>query len=139
NLILSIIGPPSYDTLRGILLNCSSTLFVCTWTAIYLDIPGMDKGVVATTFCHLLFMVIVWLTPELVLTWASYQSSCAQICETDTFTGWMVMHGFFACMGGFMLYIDGEPQATLTSDELLWFVCEGSVKMPIITKADIED
>ncbi|KAG2369102.1 hypothetical protein BDR07DRAFT_1604982 [Suillus spraguei] len=54
---------------------------------------------------------------------------------------WTLTHGFFACMGGFgfVLYIDGEPQATLTPKELLRFVREGSVEMPVITKADIED
>ncbi|KAG1896117.1 uncharacterized protein F5891DRAFT_1055173 [Suillus fuscotomentosus] len=53
--------------------------------------------------------------------------------------GWTETHGFFAGMGGFLLYVDGKPWATLTPDELLRFVCEGSVEMPVITKADIED
>ncbi|KAG1836034.1 hypothetical protein DFJ58DRAFT_908543 [Suillus subalutaceus] len=53
--------------------------------------------------------------------------------------GWTLTHGFFACMGGFVLYVDGEPRATLTPNELLRFVREGSVKMPDITEADIED
>ncbi|KAG1895035.1 uncharacterized protein F5891DRAFT_1060368 [Suillus fuscotomentosus] len=42
-------------------------------------------------------------------------------------------------MGGFMLYVDGMPRATLTSNELLEFVRRGSVDMPVITEADIED
>ncbi|KAG1721796.1 hypothetical protein EDB19DRAFT_2044234 [Suillus lakei] len=53
--------------------------------------------------------------------------------------GWTVTHGFFVWMGGFMLHIDGEPRATLTSDELLRLIREGSVEMPIIAGADIED
>ncbi|KAG2030719.1 hypothetical protein BDR03DRAFT_905781 [Suillus americanus] len=53
--------------------------------------------------------------------------------------GWTLTHGFFAWMGGFMLYIDGKPRATLTPDELLQFVREGSVDMPVITEVDIED
>ncbi|KIK42242.1 hypothetical protein CY34DRAFT_12501 [Suillus luteus UH-Slu-Lm8-n1] len=52
---------------------------------------------------------------------------------------WTLTHGFFACMGGFVLYVDGEPWATLTLDELMGFVRDGSVEMPDITKADIED
>jgi hypothetical protein len=42
-------------------------------------------------------------------------------------------------MGGFMLYVDGKPRATLEPDELLGFVREGSVEMPVIVEADIED
>ncbi|KAG1864459.1 hypothetical protein C8R48DRAFT_772980 [Suillus tomentosus] len=53
--------------------------------------------------------------------------------------GWTETHGFFAGMGGFLLYVDGKPWATLTPDELLHFVRDGFVEMPVITKADIED
>jgi hypothetical protein len=42
-------------------------------------------------------------------------------------------------MGGFMLYVDGKPRATLTPKELERFIHEGSVEMPIIAEADIED
>jgi len=48
-------------------------------------------------------------------------------------------HGFFAWMGGFLLYVDGEPYATLTPDELKDFIQEGSVDMPGISDADISD
>ncbi|KAG2367574.1 hypothetical protein BDR07DRAFT_1372721 [Suillus spraguei] len=52
---------------------------------------------------------------------------------------WTVRHGFFAYMGGFVLHVNGQPWATLTPEELLRFVQSGSVKMPDITEADIED
>ncbi|KAG2070604.1 hypothetical protein BDR04DRAFT_1099910 [Suillus decipiens] len=55
------------------------------------------------------------------------------------FRGWTVTHGFFAWMGGFMLYVNDEPRATLTPKELLGFVRDGSVEMPVIVKPDIED
>jgi hypothetical protein len=42
-------------------------------------------------------------------------------------------------MGGFMLYFNDKPRATLTPMELQRFVNEGSVEMPVITEADIED
>jgi hypothetical protein len=42
-------------------------------------------------------------------------------------------------MGGFMLYVDNEPWATLTPDELRDFVEKGSVDMPDMKKTDIED
>jgi hypothetical protein len=42
-------------------------------------------------------------------------------------------------MGGFLLYVDGHPRATLTPDELLRFVQNGSVDMRFVAKADIED
>ncbi|KAG0695634.1 hypothetical protein DFH29DRAFT_1083282 [Suillus ampliporus] len=57
----------------------------------------------------------------------------------EKFRGWTVTHGFFAWMGGFMLYVNNKPRATLTPGELLHFVREGSVDMPDITEADVED
>jgi hypothetical protein len=42
-------------------------------------------------------------------------------------------------MGGFLLYVDGHPRASLTPDELLHFVHNGSVDMRFVAGADIED
>ncbi|KAG1880132.1 hypothetical protein F4604DRAFT_1922818 [Suillus subluteus] len=55
------------------------------------------------------------------------------------FREWAVTHGFFVWMGGFMLYFNDEPRATLKPKELERFVLEGSVEMPTIMEADIED
>ncbi|KAG2343492.1 hypothetical protein BDR05DRAFT_300328 [Suillus weaverae] len=55
------------------------------------------------------------------------------------FKGWTITHGFFAWMGGFMLYVDGKPRATLTPDELQYYVRQRSVDMPVISEAEIED
>ncbi|KAG1730956.1 uncharacterized protein EDB91DRAFT_1085251 [Suillus paluster] len=52
---------------------------------------------------------------------------------------WTVVHGFFACMGGFILYVNDEPQGTLTPNELRHFISEGYVDMPVITEEEIED
>jgi hypothetical protein len=42
-------------------------------------------------------------------------------------------------MGGFLLYVNDEPRATLTPDELRDFVSDGLVDMPDIVQAEIED
>jgi len=53
--------------------------------------------------------------------------------------GWTATHGFFAWMGGFLLCANDTRRVTLTPDELLRFVRDGSVDMPCISRADIED
>ncbi|KAG1848932.1 hypothetical protein DFJ58DRAFT_914932 [Suillus subalutaceus] len=68
----------------------------------------------------------------------SLHPSAPHVANRD-FRGWTVTHGFFAWMGGFMLYVNGKPRATLTPNELEFFVGEGSVEMPVIVEADIED
>ncbi|KAG2033091.1 hypothetical protein BDR03DRAFT_968430 [Suillus americanus] len=70
------------------------------------------------------------------ITEASRSSSVLRPAE---FQRWRMTHGFFAWMGGFMLYVDGKPRAPLTTDELCYFVRVGSVNMPVISEAEIED
>ncbi|KAG1741709.1 hypothetical protein EDB19DRAFT_1850908, partial [Suillus lakei] len=55
------------------------------------------------------------------------------------FREWTLTHGFFAWMDGLMLYVNDKPRATLKPDELLSLVREGSVDVPVIVEADIED
>ncbi|KAG0709242.1 hypothetical protein DFH29DRAFT_978808 [Suillus ampliporus] len=133
----------SSDTrsLFAIVWSCAATLFACTWTAIHPNIPGMKEGKVAITFHCLFIMVIALVAPELMITWAARQCFSAPRAKKDFNKAfeWTVAHGHFAWMGGFILYVDDKPRATLRPDELLKFVREGSVDMLIITKAEIED
>ncbi|KAG2033070.1 hypothetical protein BDR03DRAFT_1075944, partial [Suillus americanus] len=121
-------------TLWNIISSCGLTVFACTWTAIHPDIPRMRERVVVTILRRLVLMDVAFIYPENITT-----SAASQFLDAYAFPGWTLTHGFFACMGGFMLYVDGRPRATLTPDGLLRFVREGSVDMPIITEADIED
>ncbi|KIK42237.1 hypothetical protein CY34DRAFT_805141 [Suillus luteus UH-Slu-Lm8-n1] len=167
---------PSYNsrTLLDILSSCGLTLFASTWTAVHPNIPGVEDGVVLTTFYRLCLMVIALFVPESMTALAAMQFLSARKATKDfnrafgaqyahdrratwqselavaligdipnssrsSSAEWTLTHGFFACMGGFVLYIDGEPRATLNPDELIRFVREGSVKIPVITEADIED
>ncbi|KAJ8581472.1 hypothetical protein M405DRAFT_938264 [Rhizopogon salebrosus TDB-379] len=107
---------------------------------------------------RILLMIMALVVPELVIIWAARQYLSA--CDTaDEFNGklseqlaqadgdhrkigespFTVTHGFFAWMGGFILYVNGHPRATLTPDELLRFVHDGSVDMRFVAEADIED
>ncbi|KAJ8581468.1 hypothetical protein M405DRAFT_924998, partial [Rhizopogon salebrosus TDB-379] len=134
-------------------------LFACTWTAIHPNIPGLDDRKLAIMSRRILLMVMALVVPELVIVWAARQFFSARytanefneklskklaqadgdhrkIGEESQFT---VTHGFFAWMGGFLLYVNGHPRASLTPKELLHFVHNGSVDMHFVAKADIED
>ncbi|KAG1769410.1 hypothetical protein EDD22DRAFT_771251 [Suillus occidentalis] len=133
-------------SLWDIIWNCAATLFACTWTAIHPNIPGMDEGKFAALSRRLGIMTVTLVAPELTITWATIQFLSARD-NTKAFNDafgvqlhqWTVTHGFFAWMGGFMLYFNDKPRATLTPMELRRFVDEGSVEMPVIMEADIED
>lgn len=159
--------PPSNNTrtLWDIIWSCGITLFACAWTAIHPNIPGMEEKTRYIFFRRICIMTMVLIAPELIIAWASRQffsaiaiakrfndALSAQPAEAHDhhpessgalrpaeFRDWTITHGFFVWMGGFILYVDGQPRATLTPDELLHFVLQGSVDMPVIPKADIKD
>ncbi|KAG1836043.1 hypothetical protein DFJ58DRAFT_749954, partial [Suillus subalutaceus] len=150
-------------TLWDIISSCGLTLFACTWTAIHPDIPGKDEWVAGTALRRLVLMLVAFLAPEFVVAWAVLQffharqvakdfndgvkrakaRNCCQAMlrggSTSLDDGWTLTHGFFACMGGFMLYVNDELRGSLTPDELLQFVRNGSVERPAITEAEIQD
>jgi hypothetical protein len=70
-------------TLWDIIWSCAATLFVCTWTAIHPNIPGVDEGKVAVTSRRLFIMVMALFAPELIITWAARQFFSAHKAAND--------------------------------------------------------
>ncbi|KAG0702579.1 hypothetical protein DFH29DRAFT_804798 [Suillus ampliporus] len=138
-------------TLWSIVWSCAATLFACTWTAVHPNIPGIDEKKFPVACRRLFIMVMALIAPELMITWATRQFLSAQkaardfnklpreILESEKRKKWTVTHGYFAWMGGFILYVDGTPRATLTPEELRDFVRDRKVDMPDITEKEIED
>ncbi|KAG2129441.1 hypothetical protein DEU56DRAFT_860936 [Suillus clintonianus] len=52
---------------------------------------------------------------------------------------WTQTHSFFVLMGGFMLYVDGEPFQTLSPDHLLNLIRTRSICGPTLTAKQIRD
>lgn len=172
-------------TMWSIIWSCVATILACSWTAIHLNVPGMDEKRIVIFRRRLFIMVLALTAPELMVTWATIQflsardtakvfndvfsarlhrvrsdhpeireSTCLNGFSTSNgrnnphpstphiaghdFRKWTTMHGFFAWMGGFVLYYDNKPQATLTPKELIVFISEGSVDIPDIVEADME-
>jgi hypothetical protein len=74
-LALDASDSPSRNTrtLCDIISSCASTLFACTWTAIHLDFPRKDEGMVYATCLRLLLMLTAFLAPEFMIAWALWQ------------------------------------------------------------------
>ncbi|KAG1733317.1 hypothetical protein EDB19DRAFT_2026815 [Suillus lakei] len=52
---------------------------------------------------------------------------------------WTQGHSFFALMGGFILYVDGEPYHTLQPDEVLTLIGKGCIDARLLTAEQIYD
>jgi hypothetical protein len=56
------------------------------------------------------------------------------MCENSLEYGWTKTHGFFAVMGGFMLFKGGKPDHIIEPHELEQYICQIN-----ITKEEIDD
>ncbi|KAG2036380.1 hypothetical protein BDR03DRAFT_921546 [Suillus americanus] len=52
---------------------------------------------------------------------------------------WTQTHSFFVLMGGFMLYVDGEPYLTLRPNDILELIRKECIDVPILTADQIYD
>jgi hypothetical protein len=117
-------------TTWNIVWSCAATIFACIWVALHPNIPGPDESTLKITLRRVKLMAMALIAPELVVVWAMRQWLVSRTLAEKyrgmhffpirTFVdskifldhGWVQAHGYFAVMGGFMLY-DGD-KATRT-------------------------
>ncbi|KAG2116848.1 hypothetical protein DEU56DRAFT_163778 [Suillus clintonianus] len=58
--------------------------------------------------------------------------------QSEDYT-WTQTHSFFVLMGGFMLYVDGEPYRTLWPNDILRLIRKGCIDAPTLTAKRICD
>ncbi|KAF8063144.1 hypothetical protein FPV67DRAFT_1420894 [Lyophyllum atratum] len=130
-----------YRTTAGIVWNCLITIFLCTWVAIHPNVPAPEEGWFNISLLRFKTMIYALLAPELMMWWAARQwLGAEQLVGTTEFCDWTKTHGFFAQMGGFMLYDkDKKPIGVLLPKELLRRLRDEEVKSPRISEREIQD
>ncbi|KAG2123635.1 hypothetical protein BD769DRAFT_1469617 [Suillus cothurnatus] len=163
---LDVTDSPSSScnrTLWDIIWSCAATIFACTWTIVHPNIPGMYEGRIAVCSHRLFIMVLALIAPELMITWAILQFLSAREATkafNDAFgaqarsdhpestvellsgfapsDGRTSPHPSTAYISGRDFGGCGKPRATLTPEELMRFIYEGSLDVPDIEEAEIE-
>ncbi|KAG2362834.1 hypothetical protein BDR07DRAFT_1283676, partial [Suillus spraguei] len=127
-------------SLWEIIWSCVATLFACTWTAIHPNIPGMNEGKIAIISRRLGIMMMALIAPELMITWSTAQfiSACNTAKDFNAF-GWTVTHGFFRVDGWLHALRQRRAASYSYTRRAFGFIYEGSVEMPLVVEADIED
>lgn len=129
------VSPPnSGRSTWGILWSCLTIFLICSWKCTHLDIPSIDESKAGCiTWMRiptklllrkwgrkLLFMGITAIAPEVVVSLAATQYVRAYLdtdevnksrSDNDKFT---MTHAYFARMGGFVAYFNGERPWTET-------------------------
>ncbi|TDL14700.1 hypothetical protein BD410DRAFT_757029 [Rickenella mellea] len=127
-------------TTYDIVWSCLTTMFACTWVAIHPNIPAPYESSFEIGLRRLGIVIMALIAPELVIMWATRQWIVSRRLATKHHVeGWTQTHGFFALMGGFMLFDGDKALYTLTPEKLDELVKDGKIMFPQITKEDIED
>ncbi|TDL14704.1 hypothetical protein BD410DRAFT_858077 [Rickenella mellea] len=134
-------------TISDIVWSCLTTIFSCTWVAIHSNIPAPSESSFEIGLHHfgVVFMAII--APELVIMWAMRQWIVSRrLAKEQHRMGWSQTHGFFAIMGGFMLFTGQEALRVISPTEIVdpspdgeITLPEGNVAFPEITKKEIDD
>ncbi|KAG1860362.1 hypothetical protein F4604DRAFT_1588532 [Suillus subluteus] len=121
-----------HRTLWNIVSTCMLTLLACIYSSLHPNVPSPKDTPVCILLRLLGTMGFALLTPDAAVAWALRQWFWSHYTWTQT-------HSFFALMGGFMLYVDGEPYQTLLPDHLLFLIRAGSIDAPALTARQIYD
>jgi len=146
NSVPSTIGWVSSPEGRGtidIVWSSFLTIFLCTWTAVCLNIPHPDASTLHRLWTKVKWMLWAIVGPELVLAVAIGQFASARR-SVKRFHGlghkaWTLRHGFFADMGGILLQpIDSTP-FLVNSRQLTYLVEKKYMDYPEIAAEEIWD
>ncbi|KDQ50588.1 hypothetical protein JAAARDRAFT_186044 [Jaapia argillacea MUCL 33604] len=127
-------------TLSSIIYSCVATIVACTWVSIHPNIPSPDASDLWIFLTKVGHMILALIAPELLLVWAMRQWFVAgRLARKYKDHGWTRTHGFFALMGGFMLYDGQRPVHTLSPTSLEDLFRDGQIDFPTITQKEIQD
>ena len=119
------------------------TIFLCTWTAVCLNIPHPDASKLKRLCNKAKWMLWAIIGPELVLAVAIGQFASARR-SVKRFHGlqhktWTLRHGFFADMGGILLQPRNSTPFLVNSRQLTYLVEHQYMEYPDITAEEIWD
>jgi hypothetical protein len=143
---------PSTRGTIDILWSCIFTAFLCSWSAIHLDVPTKRSGRWKKVPHRLKWMLIALLAPEFItlnalIDFMNASSTAKKINELEITTNkWTLTHGFFVNMRGFTtkknMQTDiwgRQEDIPLAKVHFLSGLREGEFDLPEITEAEIQD
>ncbi|EGX51725.1 hypothetical protein AOL_s00043g744 [Orbilia oligospora ATCC 24927] len=118
-------------------------IFLCTWTAICLNIPHPKDRTLHILLRKTKWMFWAVIAPEIVLSiamgqYASARRSVRRFKKLEC-EGWTIRHGFFADMGGFLLQPKDSTPFLVNSRQMAYLVEREYIQCPTITEEEIWD
>ncbi|KZV89158.1 hypothetical protein EXIGLDRAFT_796580 [Exidia glandulosa HHB12029] len=129
-------------TVCDIVTLCASTLLICAWNAVHVDVPPRK------TFRHVQLTRVYWLLialflPEMLLCVALGQLREARMIIREGSQTWTLSHGFFVAMGALSATVpdrrSGREHRTLTTGNFLDLIRSNPNNVPNISADEIAD
>lgn len=134
--------PEGRGTLN-ILLSCLTTIFLCSWSVLCLNIPEPGRSRWSFLKYKLRWQLFAIFFPEVVTSMAAEQWESANQSVQEFrklgYSQWTMQHGFFADMGGFLLQSPDVPMFPVDSEQLAYLVKNNYLQYPAIEKETIGD
>lgn len=116
-----VAGPHARGTM-SLLLSCLTTIFLCTWTVLHLDVPENDekRTMLATFRRKAIWMAITVIAPEIVVMYAVGEYTNARrtrkaLSSKGGGSKWSLRQAFFLNMDGFVYTSLDEDGGTATA------------------------
>ncbi|KAI9725361.1 MAG: hypothetical protein M1828_003211 [Chrysothrix sp. TS-e1954] len=137
------VGQPDTRGTIDILWACGSTIFICVWVMLHLNVPAEKDTQVTLWLRRLRWFVLALLAPELVMLfaggqWASAKRSVSSM-RARGFRKWSMIHAFYADSGGFVLQPGGSAAFPITAAQVQYLVEKEHIPLPSLTKKEIWD
>lgn len=141
------VGWVSKPNSRGtidIIWSSLLTIFLCTWTAVCLNIPNPKDSQFQIFRRRAKWMFWAIVSPELVLAvaigqYASARRSVKRFRKLGMEDKWTIQHGFYADMGGMLLHPRDSTPFLINSRQLAYLVDKQYLECPHITPNEISD
>lgn len=126
-----------------IIWSCLFTIFLCTWTALHLNLPASHENYVQFALRKGKWFILTLLGPEFVVWLAIGQRYEAKDSmkkfKASGHDGWTLKHGFYAEMGGITVQATDCKPFPVTAKQLHYLVQQGYMELPKISKEEIWD
>ncbi|CAG5184804.1 uncharacterized protein ALTATR162_LOCUS11090 [Alternaria atra] len=137
-------GPDERGTL-DIVWTCVSTLFICLWSMLHLNIPSQKD-----TFWNIFWRKARWLllgvlAPEVPMLFAAGQwASAKRSVKAMRDIGfdeeeWSLEHAYYADSGGFELRTADHEAIPITAKQVHYLIEHNIITLPKVTKKEIWD
>lgn len=126
-----------------IIWSCLFTIFLCTWTALHLNLPAAHETYIQFALRKGKWFILTLLGPEFVV-WLAIGQRCEAKDSMERFKasghdGWTLKHSFYAAMGGITVQATDCKPFPVTAKQLHYLVEQGYTELPKISKEEIWD